>query len=65
MSVKQCPCGGLHERGRYSTCLPAVEADDKARKEKRNKARRERDQMMRDLGLTKVRGAVSGRVYWE
>lgn len=30
-----------------------------------NKRRRERDQLMRDLGLTKVRGAVSGRTYWE
>lgn len=31
----------------------------------RNKQRRERDEMLRDLGLTKVRGAVSGRTYWE
>jgi len=23
------------------------------------------DMAMRDLGLTKVRGAVSGRIYWE
>lgn len=27
--------------------------------------RKVRDQIMRDLGLTKVRGAVSGRTYWE
>lgn len=27
--------------------------------------RRERDQVMRDCGLVKVRGAMSGRVYWE
>ena len=27
--------------------------------------RQERDQAMRDIGLTKVRGAVSGKVYWE
>ena len=32
----------------------------------RAKARRKaREQIMRDMGLTKVRGAVSGRVYWE
>ena len=30
-----------------------------------NKRRRERDELMRSLGLVKVRGAVSGRVYWE
>ena len=27
--------------------------------------RREKDSIMRDLGLTKVRGAVSGRIYYE
>lgn len=27
--------------------------------------RRERDEVMKSLGLTKVRGAVSGKVYWE
>lgn len=32
---------------------------------KANAKRREKDQMLRDLGLTKVRGAVSGRTYWE
>ena len=31
---------------------------------RRNKARKEKDQAMRDLGLTKVRGALGG-VYWE
>ena len=30
-----------------------------------NKRRRERDSMLKDLGLTKVRGSVSGRTYWE
>lgn len=30
-----------------------------------NKRRRDRDAMMRDLGLTKVRGATSGKTYWE
>jgi len=35
------------------------------RREKRNAARRMRDAAYRDLGLARVRGAVSGRTYWE
>lgn len=31
---------------------------------RRNAARRDRDQAMRDLGLVKVRGALGG-TYWE
>ena len=31
---------------------------------RKNKARRERDQVMRDCGLVRVRGALGG-VYWE
>ena len=27
--------------------------------------RREKDSLMEDMGLTKVRGAVSGKTYWE
>lgn len=34
------------------------------RREARNKARRERNQAMRDLGLKRVRGALGG-TYWE
>jgi len=30
-----------------------------------SKQRRVRDQLMRDLGLVKVRGSVSGSTYWE
>jgi hypothetical protein len=30
-----------------------------------NRNRTERDQVMRDCGLTKVKGAVTGRTYWE
>ena len=30
-----------------------------------NARQRERDDVLRDLGLTKVRGAVSGKTYWE
>jgi len=36
----------------------------KAKRAARNKARRERDQVMRDCGLVKVRGAMGG-TYWE
>lgn len=34
------------------------------KRQRRNKARRERDQAMRDLGLVKVRGNLGG-TYWE
>ena len=34
------------------------------RRAKANRARRERDQVMRGLGLVKVRGALGG-TYWE
>ena len=30
-----------------------------------NARQREQDGVLRDLGLTKVRGAVSGKTYWE
>jgi len=47
----KCPeCEGLAKKK-----LKAAEARER---------RRERDQVMRDLGLTKVRGAMGG-VYWE
>lgn len=32
---------------------------------RRRAIRRERDSVLRDLGMVKVRGAVSGRTYWE
>ena len=32
---------------------------------KQRTQRRARDQAMRDLGLVRVRGAVSGKIYWE
>ena len=35
-----------------------------AQQNKRNAARRERDQIMRDCGLIRVRGALGG-IYWE
>ncbi len=36
-----------------------------AKKYLRKLQRNAREQMMRDCGLVKVRGAVSGKVYWE
>lgn len=36
----------------------------KAKRDRKNQARRERDAIRRDLGLTRVRGALGG-VYWE
>lgn len=35
-----------------------------ARRNRKNTARRERDQAMRDLGLVKVKGSLGG-TYWE
>lgn len=35
------------------------------RRIRHNRTRRERDDIMRSCGLVKVRGAVSGRTYWE
>jgi hypothetical protein len=41
-----------------------VEAKKEQKRLARNKARRDRDQSMRDLGLVRVRGSLGG-VYWE
>jgi hypothetical protein len=40
------------------------EAERQATKDRRNATRREREQVMRDCGLVKVRGALGG-IYWE
>lgn len=37
---------------------------ERAKKDRRNRARRERDQAMRDIGMVKVRGNLGG-TYWE
>lgn len=53
---------------RCQACEQAVSDADFAkarqRKERARKQRRERDQVMRDLGMVKVRGAMGG-TYWE
>lgn len=46
-------------RGRGDTS-----ADAKAKRQRRNANRRARDEVMRSLGLVKVRGAMGG-TYWE
>lgn len=51
------------EYGRFATREEAEK--ELAKRKKRNAARKERDDVMKSLGLTKVRGAVSGRIYWE
>ena len=38
---------------------------DRRKTSKANRNRQMRDDVMRSCGLTKVRGAVSGKVYWE
>lgn len=40
-------------------------ATETIKKLKRRIRAREYDQAMRSLGLTKVRGPVSGKIYWE
>jgi hypothetical protein len=62
-----CPCGcgcELHPIARVADPL-AVVMRAKLKRDKANKRRRERDQVMKDLGLTKVCGSISGRTYWE
>lgn len=48
-------------RGKNNTCK--CEKCEKSRKKARLRA--EKDELMRSLGLTKVRGAISGKIYWE
>lgn len=45
--------------------LGRIGAQMEARRAKASRSRRERDGIMRDLGMVKVRGAVSGQTYWE
>lgn len=48
---------------------PSTDAEQIAKKaaarQRANANRKARDEVMRDMGLVKVRGAVSGRTYWE
>jgi len=41
------------------------ECNDRLKTIRANNRRKERDSIMASLGLTKVKGAVSGKTYWE
>lgn len=62
-----CACYGKIHAGEPSIEQePEVTEEEKtiARNVKRNKARRERNKAMQDMGLTRVKGALGG-IYWE
>lgn len=59
IDTHQCT-GGTFCKG---DCLPET-AEAKVKRLARNKARRDRDKIMRDMGLVKVRGNLGG-TYWE
>ena len=68
MRVKLLPC--LIKWGPTPSGLPEPcnECENCVTNERRARARarrRERESVLRSYGLTKVRGAVSGRTYWE
>ena len=42
-----------------------INAKKKAAAKRARQNRKERDEVMKSCGLTKVRGAVSGKIYWE
>ena len=54
----ECPALKLYGYARDTELRAAI------RRTLKNKARRERDQVRRDMGLVRVRGALGG-VYWE
>ena len=54
----------LEEQGLCTSDAQAVADAENIKRAKRNKARRDREQLMRDMGLVKVRGALGG-TYWE
>ncbi len=58
-----CEIGTRDGDNRCSSC-DEIEAASKAKRAKANKARRERESVLRDCGLVKVRGAMGG-TYWE
>jgi hypothetical protein len=49
----------------YHKSLGCALCADRAKTRKATQNRKNRDDVMRSCGLTKVFGAVSGRVYWE
>ena len=63
--MKVCKtCGEeISTRDGDNECISCEEANQRKRA-RRRKQRRERDAVMRDCGLVKVRGALGG-IYWE
>jgi hypothetical protein len=44
---------------------PASDPKKESARKRKNQARKDRDDIRRSMGLTKVKGAVSGKTYWE
>lgn len=67
LTMKTCEkCGEEIATKDGENLCPECEQEqaDKAKRAKRNAARRERESVLRDLGMVKVRGALGG-TYWE
>ena len=63
--MKVCETCGVEIGGRDGVDNRCADCDGKLRiSRKRRAARRARDEVMRSLGLVKVRGALGG-TYWE
>jgi hypothetical protein len=60
----QCAEPGRGHLFRWASAEEVKNGLEKARRERANVARRERDQIRRDMGLKRVRGSLGG-VYWE
>lgn len=64
--MKVCrTCGGeIYTFDGDNYCEDCLNDRDKKRREKAKAARKARNELMKSLGLTKVRGAMGG-TYWE
>ncbi len=56
---------GKREVQKFNASDVSIEANGKYKITKKPNTRALRNQAMRDLGLTMVRGPVSGKIYWE
>ncbi|NPV00067.1 MAG: hypothetical protein HPY53_01680 [Brevinematales bacterium] len=65
MDVREYKKLPKEDRVAYLKSLDKTERNVMLKKIKKSIDRGMRDQVMRDMGLTKVRGAVSGKVFWE
>lgn len=55
-----CKCGSVD-------CDECIKRNERAkeRSKRARQNRKEKDSLLSDLGLVKVKGSVSGRTYWE